>query len=851
MSHASDFPSKGFVCALALAAVAVMATPMNAQNRPDPAKTQDGFEKPNFVIQPASTPKPESTQRPASAQKPDFARYLARPDGSMPMVEDWSTRHVIYTAGYTDEQADRIARDPRAYAGFVGHGILRRPHAPILPRPISPFSPHPISLPTLKRDWAIPLGQGFVYASAAPAKYNFDVNAAPNCSSDFAVFPIYASGGTGNTRASVVGTFTADPTTGETATINITPTGGSLVALTLTAGATNTGLTFAVGGGAASDAADLAAAINRNLSAVGADELAAIASAGSPYTVTVYALTAGSQETLTVASTLTGFSWGAVTAGINGSQANIVAVNHLYAGSGSPFCSGYTFPTFTFSYAAGTGWVWTGPAISLNGLKIAFVESDNSSPSIGSILHVLTLGTGTELGGPCSNTGAALPTCATTPVIPGSTAGSNATDYMLPLQLAAGLTPTSDNSSSPFVDYSRDIVYVGDNNGYLYSVSPAFGAGTPALGGGFPVQVHFGYSLTSPVVDLGDTGNIYVGDQNGRLSSVSSTGTIEGSVAIGSSTAFGMFDAPFVDSTNGVGFATAGCNGTNSVLVQFSLVAIGNPVALAQGNLATAGCTSSLIMFAPTPDNNYFTKGISSSTADNNGEVLVAYGNATNSDLAQFQFTSGVMSTSAQYTTTDSSGFGTNLQFSPLTEFYGNDVAYTISSITQAGQTVTVTTTASNAFVSNQTVVISGVATGTGNCNSNAISNIDGEQSITVTGPNTFTFTSGAFWNIGGVNGTCTLTSAQATGPTQDYLFLGTSASAVYTFSLPLTSATQTAAATNNTSIVGPISRIIVDNDSSDGQASSIYFGNTNRSSSICGATSAYCAVKLTQSGLN
>jgi hypothetical protein len=45
-------------------------------------------------------------------------------------------------------------------------------------------------------------------------------------------------------------------------------------------------------------------------------------------------------------------------------------------------------------------------------------------------------------------------------------------------------------------------------------------------------------------------------------------------------------------------------------------------------------------------------------------------------------------------------------------------------------------------------------------------------------------------------------------------------------------------------------SGIIVDNDSTSGQASSLYFGTQATSTTQCGTTAAFCAVKLTQTGL-
>ncbi len=143
------------------------------------------------------------------------------------------------------------------------------------------------------------------------------------------------------------------------------------------------------------------------------------------------------------------------------------------------------------------GPVATSPGLSLGGTEIPYVEND---PNIGAILHVLTFGSGsTEYGASANcasnnNGGATLPTCATNPVIPGSTSGSTATDFMLPLGLVAANTTTAvagaaDSFSSPFTDYANDTTYVGDNNGFLYAITPTFN-GTPAYAGGnFPVHV--------------------------------------------------------------------------------------------------------------------------------------------------------------------------------------------------------------------------------------------------------------------------------------------------------------------------------------------------------------------------
>jgi hypothetical protein len=74
--------------------------------------------------------------------------------------------------------------------------------------------------------------------------------------------------------------------------------------------------------------------------------------------------------------------------------------------------------------------------------------------------------------------------------------------------------------------------------------------------------------------------------------------------------------------------------------------------------------------------------------------------------------------------------------------------------------------------------------------------------------------------------------------------------SAVHSFLSPAGAVSGADTATNTTDAVGGTSAIIVDDDSTAGQASSLYFGTLATSTTVCGTTAAYCAVKLTQAGL-
>jgi hypothetical protein len=896
-----------------------------------------------------------------------FGQAFARPDGSVPVPIDWSSKHVVFTSDYTPEQAVKTWNEPRAYAQWllhgnapVGSGLVRWRPAPI---------PRRRSRRSIKKDWAISLGAGGVAQGMSPAKFSFDVNATPSCPADFVVFPINAS--TGNTRANVVGTFTGEPTSGQTTSITITPTGGTAVTLTLTASSTtNTGLDFEVSTTLATDAANLAAAINRNLSSTTLDRIVAVASGA---TVTVYALTPGSPVTLATANNLTNFSWGTVIAGTNGSQANIVAFNHLYSGSGTSLCN-LSNPEFIFSYASGVGPVATSPGLSLSGTEISYVEND---PNIGAILHVLTFGSGsTEYGTSAScasnnNGGATLPTCATNPVIPGSTSGSTATDFMLPLGLVAANATTAvagaaDSFSSPFIDYANDTTYVGDNNGFLYAITPTFTATPAYAGGNFPVPVspspasltpteitatttvvtvtvtnslsigelvtiagvaangtncsandaaaingtqtviatglsgtQFEFNatiptattgagcsttgatiipgsnfLSVPVVDGGDTGNIFVGDSSSNLYELTPAGaTAATALALGVNGTTnqgaingGIRDGAIIDSTNGVGYVVIACNPNttgegdtgitgNTGLVQFKFTS-NTLTAVAFAGLdsgANQSCTvAGFPNYAPTPDERYYALGISSATAANNGEIIGASSGTGGQQLKELQFVSSTMQTTPQ--NDDKPQMGTNASpISPLTEFFNSQV-FDVTGVTAS--TTVVTVTANNTLAANDLVTLSGVAANTANnCTAPDIAAINGGiQTVVSATATNFTFDATIPTATTGTG--CTVTGATATGG-PDYLFVGVNEnpSAVYTLLLPssllvASGDAPNTVATNTTDAVGGTSGMIVDNDSTAGQASSIYFGTLATSTTVCGNTAAFCAVKLTQSGL-
>src|SRR2546427_5099097 len=173
-------------------------------------------------------------------------------------------------------------------------------------------------------------------------------------------------------------------------------------------------------------------------------------------------------------------AFGLDVAGVTGGQANLVAFNNLYRGPGG-LC-GTGAPSILFSYNTTTvagGSILTSPILSLDGTKIAFVESAGGS----SIFHVLKWATGPGNGTSPINSAA-----------PG--VGNTAT--MTSLTYAATAT---NNHSSPWIDYGQDVAYVGADDGRLYKITGVFNGAPTLAGAPWPVLINANRRLTAPVLD--------------------------------------------------------------------------------------------------------------------------------------------------------------------------------------------------------------------------------------------------------------------------------------------------------------------------------------------------------------
>ena len=202
------------------------------------------------------------------------------------------------------------------------------------------------------------------------------------------------------------------------------------------------------------------------------------------------------------------------------------------SGTGTGLCTRRPAPTVLFAYNTTTvtgGKIVTSPILSEDGTKIAFVESVVGPPA-SAIFHVLTWTAG-------QGTIAAAATPASMTSLTYSTAAYN-------------------SSSSPWIDYGPDTVYVGADNGVVYQITGVF-KGTPTLSGSpWPVTVSSKFHLTSPVLDS-TLGLLMVGSANANLYQINtSTGALGGPLVIGKKGGLssGIVAAPIVDVTNGTTF---------------------------------------------------------------------------------------------------------------------------------------------------------------------------------------------------------------------------------------------------------------------------------------------------------
>lgn len=332
------------------------------------------------------------------------------------------------------------------------------------------------------------------------------------------------------------------------------------------------------------------------------------------------------------------------------SQASIVAYDNLYSGCTAPV------PAVYWAYNTG-GTVLTSPVISGIGDQVAFVQTDGASQAS---LVVLRFATGGTVASPAPLT-----------VVPSASYSGCVAPCMTAVALMdnAG-NPVDDRTSSAFVDYTHDVLWVGGASGWLHKITGVFrGTPTEATTGGFPMQLNGGTSaLASPAYDF-SSGNLFVTDLGGVLYQITSAGVVTASGIVDKGA--GLVAGPVVDSTTSKVYVfssndgTTGCaGGPCSAVVQFSF-GFGSG---STGTKAIVGNSSATPnpMYEGDFDTAYFNSPVGT------GNLYVCGNTGGAPTLYQIRIAAGVMSTGTVLTGPTLAGARTGC--SPLTDFSNPNV---------------------------------------------------------------------------------------------------------------------------------------------------------------------------------
>ncbi|MGA8234629.1 MAG: hypothetical protein WB795_24340, partial [Candidatus Acidiferrales bacterium] len=521
--------------------------------------------------------------------KGDSAKDDTASQPRVPLATDWSHHYLVYSnaekvANSDSPKAKKLQAEPRfqqalARRRAMARGAMQPVSADLGARALLPAD----SVTTagegkLTKDWTSSLTtNGTLGDEQYPAKFSFNINAAPSCTSDFVVYTNQQPSGNRSTGfledAEDFGFFYGIPANGAIITI-----AGVNFTATSTAGDVGGVGTpdFYYGSSATQAATDLVAAIIAYATANPAFTFTASNTFGFGFGggrhnassfIIVSDTTGGPGGNATTASPYDCFPFfGGCTqatphpnfsffsknffggrGGAVAAVANLIGFNELYTGSPAGLCSG-TGPNVMFGYGVSTegGVTSTSPALSADGTQVAVVESVASCTgvsgtcSVGSYLQLVKWKATAVPGAPIvasGSTNVAVPT-----FYPNNTYRTCPAPCMTTLKFSS----TTDSNSAPFVDYYDDAIYVGDDAGDMAKLAGVF-VGTPSVAySNMPIDS--GYALTGPIYDSG-SGNVYVADANGVLSTVESSNLAvsQQEELDGSSTGYPVPDPPIVD----------------------------------------------------------------------------------------------------------------------------------------------------------------------------------------------------------------------------------------------------------------------------------------------------------------
>ncbi|HEX4002663.1 MAG TPA: hypothetical protein VHX36_08445 [Candidatus Acidoferrales bacterium] len=498
-----------------------------------------------------------------------------------------------------------------------------------------------------------------------PAKYGFDSTAAPNCTSDYIVFPVDATGS--GTQPNIVAfNYLYSGTSGATGICNRKATSSD------TGVAAEVLWSYNVQGILGGGAVATSPVISYDLltpSASGTKIAFVESASGGP--ILTDSLSAGGSG-YAVGDT------GTIAGGVVVATYKVTAVATVRRTTG--VVSTFTITSAGAGYAVAVGAATTKTSGKGTGLTINILTVGGYPAHF----HVLAPNAGD--GQSSSNLQSVLsPKTISQFSLTNPAAGSGAaTDLALGFSISG-----TDTLSSPFVDYTTDKAYVGNDIGVLYRIKDVFctsnnpdcaGATKPApsldttWGTGGAVTVCSG-TLTAPILDF-VTLNVFVGCSDGKLYGFNSSGAplAHSPLTVGDgSTLGGIVDPPVVDGVDGFVYVVSGSNGASAVLVQAS-------TDLSTHTTMPVGADSIFNLHEPAFNNTFYT----SPTTAGAMIYVAAYNTAGNQIYLYaycFNSTSGVLancpgvSPAGPQSVSLNTASGSQLEYAPLTEYYNTSTS--------------------------------------------------------------------------------------------------------------------------------------------------------------------------------
>lgn len=363
-----------------------------------------------------------------------------------------------------------------------------------------------------------------------------------------------------------------------------------------------------------------------------------------------------------------------------GTQANLVGLTNLYTnGAGTGYCSGTT-PTFLFSYAIGTGGSPLSPVLSLDGTRVAWIESRTATASY---LHVTiwVAGQGGTATAPVAVNGSfSSGTCATS-----GTSCDFALEYTASAYPGCSTAYTAGNGHSDlYVDYPSNSGFISANNGLLYHIANIFSTTiSPSVDFCIPVNAGFetapSSAMSGPVYDpllkevfITDSEKIYGYTVNASATPPNFSPASPASYTFGNSGSnynYQTGPGPLLDMFNNYlyVFSTYDANGGTSVTQIPTSLASGVPV-----ELGPESTNTNQILFYGAFDNNYYTYG-----PKNAASTLYSCGTDKTTTSAQDLFAISFNASTGLANTSPAMSYNTNVNpgghpglCSPITEFY-------------------------------------------------------------------------------------------------------------------------------------------------------------------------------------